>query len=381
MTKIYLIRHAEAEGNVFRRGHGHYNSYVTAKGQRQIAALEERFREVPVDAVFSSDLRRTMATAGAITKVHNLPIVSDARLREMALGAWEDQPWGNLEFNEPSNMWNFNNDPAKWQVSGGESFSALQERMGSAVLEFAAANDGKTIVVVSHGMAIRALLCRINSVCSAEIGTLAHGDNTCVSLLTFEKGKLCVEYMNDNSHLSDGLSTFARQAWWREENEDSRDDGNLRFEALDPYAEGDFYTDCYRKAWVHIHGSAAGFCAEDYLSDAKLHHLENRLAIVKAIKGGRAVGIIDLDTARGKAEGYGWISLIFVEEGERRGQLGVQLLGHAVALFRGLGMSRLRLNVSKDNLEAIKFYEEYEFRATSEECGVFGTLLVMEREI
>lgn len=32
MTEIYLIRHAEAEGNIFRRIHGHYNSLLTPEG-------------------------------------------------------------------------------------------------------------------------------------------------------------------------------------------------------------------------------------------------------------------------------------------------------------------------------------------------------------
>ena len=43
MTEIYLIRHAEAEGNIFRRIHGHYNSLLTPRGFRQAAALGKRF--------------------------------------------------------------------------------------------------------------------------------------------------------------------------------------------------------------------------------------------------------------------------------------------------------------------------------------------------
>ena len=39
MTELYLIRHAEAEGNVFRRLHGQYNSRITPNGLKQIAAL------------------------------------------------------------------------------------------------------------------------------------------------------------------------------------------------------------------------------------------------------------------------------------------------------------------------------------------------------
>ena len=39
MTTIYLIRHAEADGNLYRRAHGWYDSVITDRGYRQIAAL------------------------------------------------------------------------------------------------------------------------------------------------------------------------------------------------------------------------------------------------------------------------------------------------------------------------------------------------------
>ena len=51
MTTIYLVRHAEAEGNLYRIAHGHYNSCITDdRGCRQIRALAERFRdEIPLN--------------------------------------------------------------------------------------------------------------------------------------------------------------------------------------------------------------------------------------------------------------------------------------------------------------------------------------------
>ena len=37
MTTIYLIRHAEAEGNRYRRAHGWYNSTITRSPRSQSA--------------------------------------------------------------------------------------------------------------------------------------------------------------------------------------------------------------------------------------------------------------------------------------------------------------------------------------------------------
>ena len=74
MTRIYIIRHAEAEGNLYRRIHGQYDSLVTPLGYRQIQALEKRFQDIHLDAVYSSDLFRTQTTAKALYLPKGLPL-------------------------------------------------------------------------------------------------------------------------------------------------------------------------------------------------------------------------------------------------------------------------------------------------------------------
>jgi probable phosphoglycerate mutase len=118
MTRVYLIRHGEAEGNIYRRAQGQYDSGLTAKGLRQVDALAERFRDVRIDALYSSDLQRARMTAAAITKYHDLPLRPDPRLRELALGAWEYVPFGDLEHRFPEQLFCFNNDPDRWSAPG-----------------------------------------------------------------------------------------------------------------------------------------------------------------------------------------------------------------------------------------------------------------------
>ena len=75
MTRLYLIRHAEAEGNIYRMAHGHHNGLITNdRGYQQIDALRERFRDIPIDAVYASDLYRTQITARAIWLPKALPL-------------------------------------------------------------------------------------------------------------------------------------------------------------------------------------------------------------------------------------------------------------------------------------------------------------------
>ena len=51
MTTLYLIRHAQAEGNLYRIAQGQFDSYITGQGYRQIDALAERFKDIHIDAL------------------------------------------------------------------------------------------------------------------------------------------------------------------------------------------------------------------------------------------------------------------------------------------------------------------------------------------
>lgn len=380
MTRIYLIRHGEAEGNIFRRAQGQYDGLITAKGLRQIDALAERFRNEGIDALYASDLKRTLRTAEAITRFHDLPLRREPRLRELALGAWEDQPFGDLEHRFPEEMRRFNDDPAAWRAEGAETFSHLQRRIHDTVLELGRRHPGQTVVCVSHGTAIRSLVAALQGVPSAEIWRVPHGDNTAVTLLELEDGALRVAYCNDASHLSPALSTFARQSWWQHKG--AVDRNNVHFQRLDPAVYSGTYLEFYKKTWLAVHGDLSGYQPALYLDAAVRHVRADPDALVTIVRpDGETVGITELDTLRGAEQGLGWICLCYIEPAYRRTQLGVQLLGHAVSVFRRLGRRAVRLSVYEGNAGAIAFYEEYGFRAVGETQGVASRLLIMEREL
>ena len=94
MTTLYLIRHAEAEGNAYRRIDGWYNSLITPNGLLQIEALRRRFEPIQIVACYASDLYRTCKTASAIYVPKALELHTDPRLREVGLGRWENHPFG-----------------------------------------------------------------------------------------------------------------------------------------------------------------------------------------------------------------------------------------------------------------------------------------------
>ncbi|NLO47639.1 MAG: GNAT family N-acetyltransferase [Clostridiales bacterium] len=378
MTEIYIIRHAEAEGNLYRRIHGHYDSLITDKGARQITALQERFDPIPVEAVYSSDLNRAIRTAAAIYKPKNLPLIISKLLREIAMGSWEDLCWGEVEEKYPEQLYYYNTSPDKWEIDGGERFSDLKNRIVSAIFEIAKINDGKTVAVVTHGGAIRALLSYILNVPPGEISRVQYCDNTAVTLLTIENGIMSLKYMNDDSHLSDALSSFRKETWWKEE--DARDSRNMRFVPMNLKSDGKTYLACYKDAWQEAHGTHAGF-TNIYLVWAKSRSASDPHSVARAYLQNKPCGIIELAKESVTDDQSGHIAFLYLDPPYRGKGLAVQLIGYAVWYYRRLGRTKLRLKVSADNLKARSLYKKYGFFEVGTETGALGTIIIMEKDI
>ena len=215
MTTVYIVRHAEAEGNISRVFQGHTDCGVTEKGYLQLNFLAERFKDIKLDAVYSSPLKRTMETAKAVNKYHNLEIIKVDGLMEINGGLFEGHLWDELPdlFPEAHDLWlNRHHD---FEIEQGESMREVYDRMKTAVFEIVQANKDKTVAIVSHGCAIRNFLCFANKVNFEDLGALDWCENTGVCKLTFDDDlNVEVVYQNDASHLDEKHLTIAHQAWW-----------------------------------------------------------------------------------------------------------------------------------------------------------------------
>ena len=74
MTKVYIIRHCEAQGNLMRIFQGYTNLDITELGGKQLEALKQRFNKIHIDKVFSSPLTRAKKTGLAIIGDKGLPL-------------------------------------------------------------------------------------------------------------------------------------------------------------------------------------------------------------------------------------------------------------------------------------------------------------------
>ena len=224
MTTIYLIRHAEAEGNLYRRIHGWYDSLITKNGERQIQALQQRFDSVPIDAVYSSDLIRTQLTAGAVYLPKGLPLHPHPGLREIHMGDWEDRTWGEVRHFQGEQLALFNHTDPSFQAPGdGEGFGPLGDRVYEAIRSIAQKHPDQNVALFSHGTAIRQFLGKVKGTEPEQWKDLPHFDNTAVTCLAWDGNAFHIVYEGDNSHLDESISTLARQSWWRKGGQKAED--------------------------------------------------------------------------------------------------------------------------------------------------------------
>jgi broad specificity phosphatase PhoE len=216
LTRIYLIRHAEAQGNIERIFQGHSNGDVSENGIKQLERLSERCKSLNFDAVYSSPLQRAYKTAEAANIYHNLPITTLESLMEINGGHWEGKLFNDLPTLFPDEHEIWENEPWLFKAYEGESMQEVYERIWGAVQGIVLSHPNKSVCVVSHGCAIRNFLCRAYGKELCELATIDWCDNTAISIIDFDENlNAQVVISNDASHLDDELSTISKQDWWK----------------------------------------------------------------------------------------------------------------------------------------------------------------------
>ncbi len=214
MTTIYLIRHAQAQGNVDRVFQGHYDGKITDFGIKQLECLSEAFKDIKLDAIYTSPLSRAYTTAEYANKYHNLEIKINDDLIEINGGDWEGRKWTEFPISDPEQSDNWYNNPYEFCAPNGERMKDAYERIKNAILQIVKENKDKTICIISHGGVIS---CAINWLMGKEPSSLTKEticDNTAINKAVFddELNPKLVDF-NKTEHLGDNLHVSVTRMW------------------------------------------------------------------------------------------------------------------------------------------------------------------------
>lgn len=154
MTVFFLVRHGACDGlgeTLWGRSGG---VCLNDEGKAQAQRVAQHFKNLKLDAVYSSPLERALETAEAIARVTKLEVKQSAAFNEVDFGEWSGKSFETLSRDE---HWRrFNTQRSITSIPGGESFLDVQARVVAGLERLAEEHKNTRVAIVSHADVIKA---------------------------------------------------------------------------------------------------------------------------------------------------------------------------------------------------------------------------------
>jgi len=157
-TRIYLIRHGQVANHHEFRYNGHFDVDITSTGVEQMHRVSDFIAGQKIDALYSSDLQRTVKGARIIGKRLGVEPVMVHSLRELNLGRWEGLTREEAVAKYPEEADFSFKELATSKVKEGESLVDLRARVIPALEGILARHARQSVCIVAHGGVNRVIL-------------------------------------------------------------------------------------------------------------------------------------------------------------------------------------------------------------------------------
>ena len=209
MICFYIVRHGQTLLNSLDRAQGWADSPLTDAGKQTAVELGHKLKSIDFDAVYTSDMLRTIQTAELIMEAgekKGMPIEKDARLREWCLGNMEAEnnavfikkvaDWlGGASFAELNKRLPDVADAIYEHDTTGmaEPFQRIEERLKAAFMDMAqrhGVRENSNILVVTHAFAIKTIF---HLFAPEQLSKAGKVENAAVSRLISDGGVFSLE--------------------------------------------------------------------------------------------------------------------------------------------------------------------------------------------
>lgn len=210
MKILYLVRHGESEGNA-QRIYQTPDASLSEKGKEQAYILQRRFKDIPIETLYCSTLKRAQETAKIINEIFKLPIQATNLVNEWgkATSLLGKEVEGK-EAQEFQKALRSRPDDPYWKWQDEESIGEVRDRTVK-FLENMKRLPEKNILVVMHSLPMKMMLSIV--LFGPEHIPFVHGSspfhvhtsNTGITVFQLPDGKEYWELLtwNDHAHLGE----------------------------------------------------------------------------------------------------------------------------------------------------------------------------------
>ena len=201
MLRLYFMRHGETVWNTERRYQGMTDIELSEEGLRQAECAAKRFKNIKIDKIYASPLKRAMKTAEKVAAEKGLEIISEDDFREIHFGEWEGKTVPELTEKYGDSYTNFIREPHKYGFPGEGSVENVINRIKPGIDKLIAEDEGN-VLIVSHGGIIRLMIMYIMGLDSSWF-TKMWINNTGVSIVEIKNDRRLLLTLNDSAHLAE----------------------------------------------------------------------------------------------------------------------------------------------------------------------------------
>ena len=204
MVRFIIIRHGYSMGNKEKRFSGQADLPLDEVGISQAASTAKYVLDnYWVDSVYSSDLSRAVDTVKPIADALGLQVHTCKDLREMDVGDWYGKTLEEVAQAFPESYSAYKSTPGLVRFEGGEDVAEVQQRVVRAMDRIAAENNGKTVVIGTHGGTIQTLQTAWKDLPLERMQEIPHVSNGSVTVVIYKYGKAEFIETGYNAHLSE----------------------------------------------------------------------------------------------------------------------------------------------------------------------------------
>jgi len=199
--RLILVRHGETDTNKARLALGRADVELNEYGRWQAQRLALSLKDEAIGAIYSSPLKRALATAEPIASSHGLEVQVDEGLIEMDIGEMEGLTFQQVGERYPHFLQAWLGGQAAYEaMPGGERLLDVQERAWQAIERIRQRQEQGTVAAVTHNFVIITLLCRVLGLELANFRRLRHSV-AAKSVLEMGRDRIIVVSFNDTCHL------------------------------------------------------------------------------------------------------------------------------------------------------------------------------------
>jgi broad specificity phosphatase PhoE len=202
-TTLLLIRHGATPANEQQprilQG-GAIDQSLSERGRQQAADVAGFLADRPINAIYSSRLKRAVETAQQIAEYHDIEAQAIDGIQEVNVGQWERLDWDTIRERYPVEYDHYMEDSAVHGYLGGENYTQVQARITPVFQELAAQHIGQTIAVVAHTVVNRTFLATLLGI-ELRRGKDLPQENCCINVVSCDGNKMKLVTLNSALHM------------------------------------------------------------------------------------------------------------------------------------------------------------------------------------